>query len=77
MHKFIFTVTPWLFGALMFAGLASMPHAHADTLTVDGVGYPACALEDGSDAASLPCVWTDPDTGDQWLTFADYSLPPV
>lgn len=45
------------------------------TWTVDGIDYPACALEDGSDSASLPCVWTDPDTGGQWLTFADYSLP--
>jgi hypothetical protein len=43
--------------------------------TVDGVDYPACVYEDGSDSASLPCVWTDPDTGRQWLTFADRSLP--
>lgn len=45
------------------------------TWTVDGIDYPACQLEDGSDSASLPCVWTDPDTGNQWLTFADRSLP--
>lgn len=34
---------------------------------------PVCAYEDGSDALSLPCVWTDTDTGNAYLTYADRS----
>lgn len=73
--KIALTLAPWLLGGLLALGFAATPHAHADTWTVDGVDYPACVLEDGSDAVSLPCVWTDPDSGSQWLTFAAYSLP--
>lgn len=43
-------------------------------VTVDGVDRPACSMEDGSDAAVLPCVWADPDTGTDYLTFSDHSV---
>jgi hypothetical protein len=33
---------------------------------------PVCRMEDGSDVAALPCVWTN--DGNAWLTYADRSL---
>jgi hypothetical protein len=33
--------------------------------------YPACQLEDGSDGAVKPCVWTN--DGNAWLTYEDRS----
>lgn len=46
----------------------------SQTWTVDGIDYPACVEEDGS-GGPMPCVWTDPDTGRQWFTLPDRSLP--
>ena len=60
---------------LLAAFLIGTPPAQAQELwEVDGVLYPACYLEDGSDSPTLPCVWTSPDDGRQWLTFEDYSV---
>jgi hypothetical protein len=33
------------------------------------IAIPVCQQEDGSDIAALPCVWTDTDTGDAYLTY--------
>lgn len=35
---------------------------------------PVCQLEDGSDSASLPCLWVDPDTENGYLTYPDHSV---
>src|SRR5262245_19262377 len=45
-------------------------------LSVDGLEYPVCHMEDGSDlpADQLPCVWTSPNSGDSWLTYEDRSF---
>jgi len=58
--------------AALALGLLMSPHgvAHADTVnltaveateTVDGVDYPVCHTEDGSDLdpSLLPCIWTN------------------
>jgi hypothetical protein len=45
----------------------------SSTWTVDGVDYPQCVNEDGS-GTTTPCVWIDPDTGDHYLTYPDYSI---
>lgn len=70
-------------GSTLALGLLLTPHAtaHADETvnlselpTIDSM--PVCGQEDGSDidTALLPCVWTDTDTGNDWLTYADRSF---
>jgi hypothetical protein len=65
-------------GAVAAFGFAAMPHAvaHADTVNLSQLedidSLPVCQLEDGSDAASLPCLWTN--DGNAWLTYADHSV---
>jgi hypothetical protein len=56
-------------------GLAVAPHADdvinlTDLPNLDAL--PTCQMEDGSDAASLPCVWTNDGTA--WLTYDDHSV---
>ena len=68
----------WMFGGTMAFGLA--PHAHAHpghdiTVTVDGVDYPVCAVEDCSDQPGQVGVWNDPDTGRGWLSVGEVSYP--
>ena len=61
--------------AALAATTITMPGQLMVTTTVDGVDYPVCYEEDGSDLPPelLPCVWTN--DGRSWLTFGDYSLP--
>ena len=53
-------------------------HASPGTINLTDVpnidALPVCQVEDGSDSASLPCLWFDPDSQDTYLTFEDYSL---
>jgi hypothetical protein len=58
----------------LLAVLIALAPAPSITVTVDGIDRPVCYEEDGSDSATLPCVWTDPDTHTDYLTFADYSV---
>src|SRR5262245_367707 len=55
---------------LAAAVIALSPVNLTDVPNIDSL--PTCALEDGSDAASLPCVWTN--DGNTWLTYADHSV---
>ena len=67
----------WVFGGLMGVGLAAHAHAHPGhdgiTVTVDGVDYPVCAVEDCSDQPGQVGVWNDPDTGRGWLSVGEVS----
>lgn len=61
------------FGAMALAD----PEASADTvnlttLTVDGVDYPVCALEDCSDQPGQIGVWQN-EAGDWWLSLGERS----
>jgi hypothetical protein len=66
-------------GASLALGLLMTPHAvaHADTVNLADVpsidSMPTCQLEDGSDSATLPCVWTNKH-GDAYLTYEDHSV---
>lgn len=80
MDRFLRTlISTCLVGCIFGLGLAigiliGTPSAHAGTWTVDGIDYPACVEEDGS-GGPTPCVWTDPDTGRQYLTYPEFSVP--
>lgn len=45
----------------------------SSTATVDGVDYPVCSEEDCSDQPGQVGIWTDPDTGTQWLSLGEQS----
>lgn len=44
-------------------------------VTVDGIDYPVCALEDCSDQPGQIGAWQSPVTGQWWLSLGDYSVP--
>ncbi|QGJ90230.1 hypothetical protein PBI_SHEAKEIRA_85 [Mycobacterium phage SheaKeira] len=65
-------------GAALGAMALADPEASAspgDLVTVDGSTFPLCAEEDCSDQPNQIGVWTDPDTGNQWLSLGERSYP--
>ena len=67
-------VALWMFGGTMALGELYIARASADaTMTVDGVDYPVCAVEDCSDQPGQVGVWLDRDTGNWWLSLGERS----
>jgi hypothetical protein len=65
-----------MFELLAAAVIALAPQSPADTINLSELpqidSLPVCQMEDGSDAATLPCVWSN--DGNAWLTYADHSV---
>jgi hypothetical protein len=65
------------------APVGSDAYAYESTVNLSEIAdeidaIPTCAMEDGSDvtpARAGRCVWTDPDTGNAYLTYEDRSAP--
>lgn len=51
--------------------------SYTELLTVDGVDYPVCRVEDCSDQPGQVGVWTSPDDGRRWLSLGEGSSVPI
>ncbi|QFG04563.1 hypothetical protein SEA_JEEVES_88 [Mycobacterium phage Jeeves] len=73
-------IAVWFFGLAMALGELYIARVHADpnltpsqVMTVDGVDYPVCSVEDCSDQPGQIGIWIDQDTGNQWLSQGETS----
>lgn len=61
-------------GAMLLADPTADAEPATISMTVDGLDYPVCSVEDCSDQPNQIGLWEDKDTGDWYLSIGESSL---
>lgn len=71
-------LTTLAFLAIALVGVVWVAKVHHQSIVASSL-LPACQYEDGN-PGGMPCIWTDPDTGDRYLNdgrnYRNPEIPP-